>query len=235
MVIQLGVPTFRIFIYWRKLLPQNLSLCYLNWPLVCVYALCYAIWDLSTVSVPCMMSWIIRCYCQICLFFVAKLNEIYKKQFALKVSFSLVSPKLGSISFSDNVSGHTDYRWYQLLCHFPVWILRPRVARNCEYRKICYNLPELFVPPFFPVGSGDKSITCTTFNRVCPCPFQFDGRMDDWFTSFSTVFPSYQDNGRMIMKGCVQWNPVACNGWEDFLPVWRRELIVWYYIKSKQE
>ena len=35
--------------------------------------------------------------------------------------------------------------------------------------------------------------------------------MDDlgcyWdFTSFSTVFQSYQDNGWMIMKGCVQWN-----------------------------
>ena len=36
--------------------------------------------------------------------------------------------------------------------------------------------------------------------------------MDGWmicdFTSFLTVLQSYQDNGRMIMKGCVQWNPV---------------------------
>ena len=24
----------------------------------------------------------------------------------------------------------------------------------------------------------------------------------------STVFQSYQDNERLIMKGCVQWNPV---------------------------
>ena len=35
-------------------------------------------------------------------------------------------------------------------------------------------------------------------------------KMDGWmtceFTSFSTVFQSYQDDGRMIMKGCVQWN-----------------------------
>ena len=34
--------------------------------------------------------------------------------------------------------------------------------------------------------------------------------MDGWmtcdFTSFSTVFQSYQDGGRLIMKGCVQWN-----------------------------
>ena len=36
--------------------------------------------------------------------------------------------------------------------------------------------------------------------------------MDGWmtcdFTSFSTVLQSNQDAGRMIMKGCVQWNPV---------------------------
>ena len=29
------------------------------------------------------------------------------------------------------------------------------------------------------------------------------------FTSFSTVFQLYEDDGRMIMKGCVQWNPVC--------------------------
>ena len=35
--------------------------------------------------------------------------------------------------------------------------------------------------------------------------------MDGWrdFTSFSTVFQSYQDDERLIMKGCVQWNPVT--------------------------
>ena len=36
-------------------------------------------------------------------------------------------------------------------------------------------------------------------------------RMDGWmscdFTSFLTVFQSYQDDVRMIMKGCVQWTP----------------------------
>ena len=48
------------------------------------------------------------------------------------------------------------------------------------------------------------------------------GWMDGWMTcnfmSFSTVFQSYQDkgklfqsyqdNGKLIMKGCVQWNSV---------------------------
>ena len=37
--------------------------------------------------------------------------------------------------------------------------------------------------------------------------------MDGWmydlrFMSFSKVFQSYQDDGRLIMKGCVQWNSV---------------------------
>ena len=34
------------------------------------------------------------------------------------------------------------------------------------------------------------------------------------FTSFSIVFQSYQGNGRLIMKGCVQWSSVY--GSEDF-------------------
>ena len=28
------------------------------------------------------------------------------------------------------------------------------------------------------------------------------------FTTFSTVFQAYQDDECVIMKGCVQWNPV---------------------------
>ena len=38
--------------------------------------------------------------------------------------------------------------------------------------------------------------------------FALFAMMDGWmtcsFTSFSTVFQSYQDDGRLIMKGCVQ-------------------------------
>ena len=35
-----------------------------------------------------------------------------------------------------------------------------------------------------------------------------DGRMTYDFTAFSTVFQTYQDDERLIMKGCVQWNSV---------------------------
>ena len=30
--------------------------------------------------------------------------------------------------------------------------------------------------------------------------------LQDFYKSFSTVFKSYQADGRLIMKGCVQWN-----------------------------
>ena len=36
-----------------------------------------------------------------------------------------------------------------------------------------------------------------------------DGWMDDLqIKSISKVFQSYQDDGQMILKGCVQWNPI---------------------------
>ena len=35
---------------------------------------------------------------------------------------------------------------------------------------------------------------------------QIDGWMNCDFTSFSTEFQFYQDDGMLIMKGCVQWN-----------------------------
>ena len=34
--------------------------------------------------------------------------------------------------------------------------------------------------------------------------------------SLSTAFQSYQDNERLIMKGCVQWNPFTV---EKILPM----------------
>ena len=37
-------------------------------------------------------------------------------------------------------------------------------------------------------------------------------KMNGWiafdFTSFSTVFQSYEHIGQVIMKGCVQWKPI---------------------------
>ena len=35
-----------------------------------------------------------------------------------------------------------------------------------------------------------------------------DGHVICDFTSFSIVFQSYQDDERLTMKGCMEWNPV---------------------------
>ena len=48
---------------------------------------------------------------------------------------------------------------------------------------------------------------------LCVCFFWYMGRASDrWmtcdFTSCSTVFQSYQHDGRLIMKGCAQWSSV---------------------------
>ena len=48
-------------------------------------------------------------------------------------------------------------------------------------------------------------------HEVKPCCK--DGWMTCDFTSFSTVFLSYKDDGKLIMNGCVQWNSVY--GLED--------------------
>ena len=37
---------------------------------------------------------------------------------------------------------------------------------------------------------------------------QMDGSMTCDFSSVSIVFQSYQDDGQVIMKNCVQWNPI---------------------------
>ena len=42
---------------------------------------------------------------------------------------------------------------------------------------------------------------------------QMDGWMDGLAMSFLTAFQSYQGDGSMIMKGCVQWNPIY--GWKS--------------------
>ena len=46
---------------------------------------------------------------------------------------------------------------------------------------------------------------------------RMDELMDGFFfifTSFSTVVQSYQDEGRVIIKGCVEW--LVVHGWKYF-------------------
>ena len=57
-------------------------------------------------------------------------------------------------------------------------------------------------------------IICILGLAIIPNFHYQDGWMTCNFTSFSKLFQSYQDNGRLIMKGCVQWSSVY--DWEDF-------------------
>ena len=52
-------------------------------------------------------------------------------------------------------------------------------------------------------------VCCQDFNRekIGYLITLEDGWLICDFTFFSTVFQSDQDDGRMKMKGCVQWNP----------------------------
>ena len=49
--------------------------------------------------------------------------------------------------------------------------------------------------------------SCNVLARIKVC-HSLDGWMICDFMSIPTVFQSYQDDGWIIMKGCVQWNPV---------------------------
>ena len=49
-----------------------------------------------------------------------------------------------------------------------------------------------------------KFFGCTSDWKCKSC--LMDGWMTCDFTSFITVFQSYQDDVRIVMKGCVQWN-----------------------------
>ena len=64
------------------------------------------------------------------------------------------------------------------------------------------NIPQLIISVHQITKAG-----CTKDCAYSQSFFAGDTSKDNHFTSFSTVFQSYQDDGRM-MKGRVQWNPI---------------------------
>ena len=54
-----------------------------------------------------------------------------------------------------------------------------------------------------------KGRLCCSLNKAVLQFKDLAGWMTCDFTSFSTVCESYQDDGRVIMKGFVQWKPVC--------------------------
>ena len=67
---------------------------------------------------------------------------------------------------------------------------------------LCFT--KVFIPTAFRTAKTPHSFGHSECNRV---KSQSDGRLACNFTSYSTVF-CYQDDERMIKKGCMRWNPV---------------------------
>ena len=63
-----------------------------------------------------------------------------------------------------------------------------------------------------------SNIFCCVFLAYLAKVIVRDWLMDGWmtwgFTYFSTVFQSYEDNDQVIIKGCMQGNPIY--GCKDF-------------------
>ena len=62
--------------------------------------------------------------------------------------------------------------------------------------------------PYITEYTGFKGVIYATEPTLQIARYDLDGWIMCNFTSSSTVFQSYQDSGRVIMKGLVQWNPL---------------------------
>ena len=55
-------------------------------------------------------------------------------------------------------------------------------------------------------------VSVNLYSRCLVIFYWYQYKMDSWMTcnfrSFSKVFQSYQEDERLIVKVCVQWNPV---------------------------
>ena len=85
------------------------------------------------------------------------------------------------------------------------WLNYPSLSSKCE----CFLSKESLTCIIFPsLGKVSHCVLICVLiwpQTSCLSP---DGWMICDFTSLLTVFQSYQDDGWVIMKGCVQWNPV---------------------------
>ena len=57
------------------------------------------------------------------------------------------------------------------------------------------------------MGGHPRNIAVKLFQNLSSC-FTMDGWVTFDFTSFLTAFQSYQDDGRVKIKGCVQQDPI---------------------------
>ena len=92
------------------------------------------------------------------------------------------------------------------------------IVNTPSYLKLCLCLPPWIIIQHPSKGKSSLTGKTSLFKEEQlplafePTAIRKEGMDDGWmtsdFTSFSTVFRSYQDDERMIMKGCVQWNSI---------------------------
>ena len=102
-----------------------------------------------------------------------------------------------------------------------IWGLNWRLLTFCKINTLFKQKGQILISPRWYYGSSDRTFFLATS--------VLRWWMDGWlaiFTSFSTVFQSYQDDGLMIMKGCVQWNPIY--GWAYFASSGARSRDRWF-------
>ena len=97
------------------------------------------------------------------------------------------------------------FRLFSFFLCFSLCIINRQTSFEPGIPRQDYGIIQGFVdkPSMTPLSSIMTTESCV----VCQCIIQWmDGWMTCYFTSFSTVFQSYQGDGRLIMKGCVQWS-----------------------------
>ena len=85
-------------------------------------------------------------------------------------------------------------------------------AVQSDYKGPISHNPTYFFFLYYIMSGSDNTLilTCFLFTSVSLqySIIKMEGWMTCDFTSCSTVFQSYQDYGRLIMKGSMQWNSV---------------------------
>ena len=97
------------------------------------------------------------------------------------------------------------FRLFSFFLCFSLFIINRQTSFEPGIPRQDYGIIQGFVdkPSMAPLSSIMTTESCV----VCKYMYHsMDGWMTCDFTSFSTVFQSYQGDGRLIMKGCVQWS-----------------------------
>ena len=135
-------------------------------------------------------------------FFSFKGRSLFWKGFFIQVSKKESYELFPLINMMDTIWEAT-----LLFSFFPLYSMASTHKRkNCSSRSKFFLLRvDQLRKNFIGKGSKRQSRNLSPFEIMVG---KHGWMTCDFFMSFPTVFQSYQDDGRLIMKGCVQWNSV---------------------------